>query len=239
MFYDVYRDGDHLTQDRPVLALGPQPEINPAYSLIDPQVVISPGRVYRYRVASIDLFGQVGKQSEELRLDALQPPAPPPPIRLQTWQPDPTNPGKVWVQFEFGALGHILAPNVSSFRLHRRGDALRPTLRFRVRAVQEQIDDGKPMVLVQLERARPGGPGTPPLSTLLKSFEGGVASWVSQDTHKRLPAKQRRHYRIAGVVENPPGIQIEPPFERLDAGQFELLLAADPETQSAMVEPPE
>jgi hypothetical protein len=235
VLFDVYRDGKALTEQAPILSPGRQAEINPAPCFIDGAVeILRDQPAHSYQIASIDLFGQTGSKSSEVKVEVNDLPAPPPPIRLQTWQPEPDgNPVRVLLQFEYGALQHLQAPNGAGFVLRRRTDTLAGSQRMKATVSQEQQVGGK--LVYTLRLSNPRYPDGSPLSgTELLPIKGDVLTRVHVNPAKRLPAKERRQYRIAKVTGNPVEVRLDPvPFEdehKLPPGgtMFDLLLTADP-----------
>ena len=230
ILFDVYRDNQLLTGEAPVLRPGRLAESQRATIYIDPEVEISSAgnpKEYEYRVTSIDLFGQVGNPSTPFLLSITDLPAPPPPVRLQTWQP-----GKVVLQFEYGAIQHLQAPNIEYFTLYHRNDTLAMRQRVKGNVVQTREVDGKREYTLSV-----GNPSTADGSPLsgsgISPLVGDVLTRVHSDPAMRLPARERRQYRIAKTdPDNPMQVTLDPlPFDNEDtlpSGPLDLLLTADP-----------
>ena len=169
---------------------------------VDPAVPL--GR-HRYHVRGIDLFGQVSEAVKSKPLTLRDNEAPPPPARLRG---ELRQPGYPWVtpeqraaiqqptslefSFEYGAFQHRQAPDIRTFQIFWRHDSLVDRLRAEVLAV-EGSDEG-PVVRTQ------------PLSPAEQlRFAGGLFSNAPPNVEPGTPtprARQRRHFRIARIIDD-------------------------------------
>ena len=243
VLFDVYRDNQPLTPKSPVLAPVSQAEINPAPAYIDREVeVLEAQPVHIYEVAPIDVFGQVGDQRDKASVAVKDLPAPPAPIRLQTWQPDPkAHPHRVILQYEYGALQHLEAPNIQDFRIYRRAGSLSRSLRVQAVVSQARQSGGKREYTLLLSNPRTLEDRQLPASDL-QPVVGDVLARIHAAAEKRLPARDRRQFRIASVTTgNPLTARLEPvSLDDVSAlpppgAAFDMALIADPHNKGHWV----
>ena len=201
-----------LTEKLPVLVDGSAWARPDATRFMDTGVPLD---TYRYRLAGIDIFGQVGDpmQAQSLPLTVRDLAAPPPPVRLRVLPSATTPPAAIDLQFEFADAQDRQAPDIAGFKLYWRADSR--VVRRRVHADAVSRD------------GRPDGPGIyavkivseDPLS--LADFVGGVLDGARADSGL-VAAAARRRYRVADVA-GPDVIRLVATAETFTEGDYDLV----------------
>jgi hypothetical protein len=132
--------------------------------------VAAPLGAYRYAVAGVDLFGQVGTPALGRRVSVKDHEAPPPPVRVSVTV---VQPGYPWltpadhalaasnatcaVRFEFGAFQLRQAPDAASFALFWRAGTLVDTEAVTLRVVSRDTrTDGRRALIVEVVQGAAG-----------------------------------------------------------------------------------